>query len=106
MGQAIEIAAIRWLYERPDMESEYRLQARSMIRSDSSYSALGLWKDIPRIDPFVYTNDDALAGTPNEAIEKMVASLKSLQPEAADYVWANMSRLRAWRPLGEESKGY
>lgn len=105
MGQAIEIAAIRWLYERPDMESEYRLQARSMIRSDGVYAGLGYWPDM-RVDPMQYTNDDAIAGTPNDAIEKMVALLKDKQPEAADYVWANMALLKKWRPLGDESKGY
>jgi len=37
-GQAIEIAAIKLFYKR-EMESEYRIQARSMIRSDSPYVA-------------------------------------------------------------------
>lgn len=105
-GQAIEIAAIRLLYKRADMESEYRMQARSMIRSDSPYVSKGYWSDVEPINPTLYTNEDARMGTHHPSIEKMVSRLKARQPFAERYVRANMDKLEKWRPLGAEGLGY
>jgi len=71
-GQAIEIAAIKDFYGRQDMTDEYRLQARSMVRSDSSYKEKGYWPDIPAIDPVVYTNAMAVAGISEPSIDAMI----------------------------------
>jgi hypothetical protein len=106
MGQAVEIAAIEHFYQRGDMTTEYRLQARSMIRMDSSYSQRGYWPDIEKIDPAVFTNADVIAGTLNASIDAMVALLETKRGNAKSYVDANLKRLTKWRPLGEESKGY
>ncbi len=106
MGQAIEIAAIKLIYARPDMETEYYLQARSIIRDDSSYKAMGFWPDIDSISPVGYTNDDALALVPDASILKMVALLKSVAPRAEAYVNANKDKIMSWVSLGDGSKGY
>lgn len=105
-GQAIEIAVIKTFYGRENMDSEYRLQARSMIRNDSPYKNKGYWPDIPAIDPVSYTNDMAIAGVTNDSIDAMVARLKSKQGPAEKYVKRHLPKLDKWRPLGEESKGY
>lgn len=106
MGQAIELAAIRLIYERPNMESEYRLQARSMVRSDSPYKAKGFWPDIPALDPTVYTNTEALALMDHPSVTAMIALLKEQQADAEAYVRARAKTLIKWRALGEESLGY
>lgn len=106
MGQAIEIAAIKLFYGRLNMDSEYRLQARSMIRNDSSYKAKGYWKDIPSIDPLAYTNEMAIAGASEPNIDKMISKLKAKAPAAERYVKKHWDKLRGWRILGDESKGY
>jgi len=105
-GQAIEIAAIKLFYKRSDMESEYRMQARSMIRSDSSYVSKGHWSDIEPVNPTLYTNEDARIGTHHPSIEKMVSRLKARQPFAERYVRANMDKLEKWGPLGAGGLGY
>ena len=78
MGQAIEIAAIDILYGRKNMEMEYLLQARSMVRDDSGYAKKGLWPDIPKIP--VSVNFDS--GHPS--IEEMARRLKAAQPKARE----------------------
>lgn len=105
-GQAIEIAAIRLFYQRPNMHGEYRVQARSMIRSDSPYVAKGYWPDVERVDPALYSNEDAKAGVIHPGIEHMVAMLKARQPFAEAYVRKHWAWLQKWRPLGAESHGY
>lgn len=105
-GQAIEIAAIKLLYKRPDMESEYRIQARSMIRSDSPYVSKGYWSDLDPVDPSIYTNEDARMGTYHPSIARMVSRLKARQPFAERYVRANMDKLEKWKPLGADGLGY
>lgn len=105
-GQAIEIAAIRLFYKRPNMDSEYRLQARSMIRSDSPYVLKGYWPDVEPIDPNLYTNADAMTGTYHPSIERMVHRLKAREPFAKRYVLANWDKLKKWAPLGPEGLGY
>lgn len=105
-GQAIEIAAIKLFYGRKDMASEYRMQARSMIRSDSPYIAKGYWPDIDPIDPNLYTNEDARMGTYHPSIERMVSRLKLRQPFAERYVKAHWKHLVKWQPLGEGDRGY
>lgn len=105
-GQAIEIAAIKLFYKRSDMESEYRMQARSMIRSDSSYVSKGHWSDVEPVNPTLYTNEDARMGTHHPSIEKMVSRLKARQPFAERYVRANMDKLEKWGPLGAGGLGY
>ena len=105
-GQAIEIAAIKLLYKRPDMESEYRIQARSMIRSDSPYVSKGYWSDLDPVDPSIYTNEDARMGTYHPSIARMVSRLKARQPFAERYVRKNMDRLVKWKPLGADGLGY
>lgn len=106
MGQAIEIAAIKVFYGRLNMDSEYRLQARSLIRKDSPYKAKGYWSDIPAIDPSAYTNDMAIAGVSEPSIDKMISKLKAKAPAAERYVKKHWDKLRSWRTLGAESKGY
>ena len=106
MGQAIEIAAIKVFYGRLNMDSEYRLQARSLIRKDSPYKAKGYWSDIPAIDPAAYTNDMAIAGVSEPSIDKMISKLKAKAPAAERYVKKHYVKLEKWRPMGEESKGY
>jgi hypothetical protein len=108
MGQAIEIAAIRLFYKREDMDSEYYLQARSMIRQDSSYISKGFWKKIGTIDPAVYTAFDAVNTKPNPTVDKMVRLLRSVAPKAESYVRKkrNWKKLEKWRSLGAESRGY
>ena len=105
-GQAIEIAAIRLFYNRADMEGEYRMQARSMVRADSPYVAKGYWRDVMRVDPQFYSNEDAKAGVVHPGIERMVAMLKSRQGFAERYVRSNMAQLQRWRPMGAEDCGY
>lgn len=105
-GQAIEIAAIKLFYKRPDMESEYRIQARSMIRSDSPYVAKGYWSDVQPIDPNLYTNEDARLGTYHPSIASMVSRLKARQPFAERYVRKHRAKLQKWMPLGAEGQGY
>ena len=105
-GQAIEIAAIKLFYKRENMESEYRIQARSMVRSDSPYVAKGHWSDIDPIDPNLYTNEDARMGTYHPSIERMVWRLKLRQPFAERYVKAHWADLIKWQPLGEGDRGY
>lgn len=105
-GQAIEIAAIQHFYGRKAMESEYRLQARSMIRSDSPYVLKGYWPDVEPIDPNLYTNADAMAGTYHPSIERMVHRLKAREPFAKRYVLANWDKLEKWAPLGVDGLGY
>lgn len=105
-GQAIEIAAIANFYGRPDMESEYRLQARSMVRSDSSYKQKGYWPKIRPIDPEAYTNAMALAYEPNASIDAMVKLLKTKKPFAESYVEKHRAKLEKWRPWGDEDHGY
>ena len=105
-GQAIEIAAIKNFYGRRDMESEYRLEARSMLRSDHSYKMRGYWPDIPAIDPVVYTTAMAVAGISEPSIDAMIARLKAKAPFAERYVQKHLAKLEKWRPLGAESKGY
>ena len=105
-GQAIEIAAIKLFYKRPDMESEYRMQARSMIRSDSPYVAKGCWSDVEPVDPNLYTNEDARLGTYHPSIARMVSRLKARQPFAERYVRKHRDKLEKWRPLGAEGQGY
>lgn len=106
MGQAIEIAAIKLIYERPDMESEYFLQARSMVRNDSPYKQRGFWPDIPAIDPAGYTNTEALALVNEPSIAAMVALLKEQQSKAEAYVTARSAKIAGWRGLGAEDLGY
>jgi hypothetical protein len=105
-GQAIEIAAIKLFYKRPDMESEYRIQARSMIRSDSPYVAKGYWSDVQPIDPNLYTNEDARLGTYHPSIASMVSRLKARQPFAERYVRKHRAKLQKWMPLGADGQGY
>ena len=105
-GQAIEIAAIKLFYKRADMQGEYRLQARSLIRSDSPYKAKGYWPDIPAIDPVSYTNDMAIACIPNTSIDAMIERLKNKSVAADNYVTKHWSKLEKWRYFGAESKGY
>lgn len=105
-GQAIEIAAIQHFYGRKAMESEYRLQARSMIRSDSPYVLKGYWPDVEPIDPNLYTNADAMTGTYHPSIERMVHRLKAREPFAKRYVLANWNKLEKWAPLGPGGLGY
>lgn len=105
-GQAIEIAAIKLFYKRADMQGEYRLQARSLIRSDSPYKAKGYWPDIPAIDPVSYTNDMAIAGVSEPSIDAMLVRLGEKAPEAEKYVKRHWSKLEKWRYFGEEDKGY
>ena len=105
-GQAIEIAAIKKFYKRLNMSSEYRLQARSMIRNDSSYKQKGYWPDIPAIDPAAYTNDMAIAGVAEPSIDAMISKLKAKAPFAERYVEKHRAKLEKWQPMGEESKGY
>lgn len=105
-GQAIEIAAIKVFYGRLNMDSEYRLQARSLIRKDSPYKAKGYWPDVPAIDPAAYTNEMALAGVSEPSIDKIISKLKAKAPFAERYVKKHWEKLRGWRTLGEESHGY
>lgn len=105
-GQAIEIAAIKLFYERKDMESEYRLQARSMVRSDSPYMRKGYWPDIEPVDPNIYANTDAINGTYHPSIERMVSWLKAREPFAERYVKKHRTKLEKWKPLGPEGLGY
>jgi hypothetical protein len=105
-GQAIEIAAVKLFYKRENMDSEYRIQARSMIRSDSPYVAKGYWSDVEPIDPNLYTNEDARMGTYHPSIEAMVVKLKSRQSFAERYVKAHRTKLAKWKPLGEGDRGY
>ena len=105
-GQAIELAAIKDFYGREDMESEYRMQARSMLRSDGSYKEKGYWPKIPALDPYAYTNEMALAGEPNANIDAMVALLKTQASFAGGYVKKHRAKLAKWKPLGADSKGY
>ena len=105
-GQAIEIAAIAKFYGRKNMDSEYRLQARSLVRNDSPYKKKGYWPDIPAIDPTSYTNDMAIAGVANESVDAMITRLKTKEPFVTRYVKKHYAKLEKWRPLGEESKGY
>ena len=100
MGQAIEIAVIEMLYKRENMNMEYLLQARSMVREDSSYAKKGLWPDIPKIP--VSVNFDS--GHPS--IMTMARRLHAAQPKARAYVLDHIEQLRKWRPMGAESKGY
>ena len=108
MGQAIEIAAIKLFYKRENMDTEYYLQARSIIRQDSSYVTKGFFKKIGTVDPSAYRAGDAVKMKPHAAVEAMIALLKSVAPEAEQYVLKkrNWKRLEKWRPLGAESKGY
>jgi len=105
-GQAIEIAAIKDFYGRRDMVSEYQLQARSMVRSDSSYKEKGYWPDIPSIDPAAYTNTMALAGVSNPSIDAMITKLQSKAKFAEGYVKKHNANLAKWRPLGAGDCGY
>jgi len=105
-GQAIEIAAIRLFYKRPNMDSEYRMQARSMIRSDSPYVAKGYWSDVEPINPNLYTNEDARMGVPHPSIDRIISMLKARQPFAERYVKANWDKLEKWKPLGVGSLNY
>jgi hypothetical protein len=88
------------------MAAEYRLQARSLIRSDSPYKAKGYWPDIPAIDPVSYTNDMAIAGVAEPSIDAMLVRLGEKAPEAEKYVKRHWSKLEKWRYFGEEDKGY
>jgi hypothetical protein len=106
MGQAIEIAAIKLFYGRSDMAGEYRLQARSLIRSDSPYKLKGYWPDIPAINPVSYTNEMAIAGVAEPSIDAMLIRLGEKAPAAEDYVRRHWSKLEKWRPIGAEDKGY
>lgn len=105
-GQAIEIAAIKLFYKRADMAAEYRLQARSLIRSDSPYKAKGYWPDIPAIDPLSYTNDMAIAGVSEPSIDAMIVRLGDKAPYAEKYVRKHWVKLNKWWEVGEEDKGY
>jgi hypothetical protein len=105
-GQAIEIAAIKTFYGRENMDSEYRLQARSMIRNDSPYKMKGYWPNIPSIDPAVYTNSMAISGEAQPSIDAMIALLKTKAAFAESYVQKHHDKLLKWEPLGAESKGY
>ena len=105
-GQAIEIAAIKLFYGRKAMESEYRMQARSMIRSDSPYIAKGYWPEVEPIDPNLYTNADAITGVYHPSIDRMVSRLKARQPFAERYVKKHRAKLEKWKPLGPEGLGY
>jgi hypothetical protein len=105
-GQAIEIAAIKTFYGRENMDSEYRLQARSMIRNDSPYKMKGYWPDIPAIDPAAYTNDMAITGEAQPSIDAMILLLKTKAAFAERYVQKHHDKLLKWEPLGAESKGY
>lgn len=105
-GQAIEIAAIAHFYARENMDSEYRLQARSLVRLDSSYKAKGYWPDIAAIDPAIYTNAMAIDGVPNPSVDAMIDRLKDKAAFAERYVQKHRAKLEKWKPLGEESKGY
>lgn len=105
-GQAIEIAAIKLFYKRADMQGEYRLQARSLIRFDSPYKAKGYWPDIPAIDPVSYTNDMAIAGVSELSIDAMLVRLGEKTSFAEKYVKRHWSKLEKWRYFGEEDKGY
>jgi hypothetical protein len=105
-GQAIEIAAIEKFYGRKDMESEYRLQARSMIRKDHSYKLRGFWPDIPAINPDEYTNEMAFAGKPHPSIDAMIVLLKSKSAFAEGYVQKHQAKLIKWKPLGAGDCGY
>lgn len=107
-GQAIEIAAIRLFYKRENMETEYYLQARSIIRQDSSYVKKGFFKKIGTVDPSAYRAGDAAKMKPHPAVESMIELLKSVAPESERYVLkkSNWKKLEKWRPLGAESKGY
>ena len=105
-GQAIEIAAIAKFYGRKNMDSEYRLQARSLVRNDSPYKKKGYWPDIPAIDPASYTNNMAIAGVANTSVDAMITRLKTKEPFATRYVKKHYVKLEKWRPMGEESKGY
>lgn len=108
MGQAIEIAAIKLFYKRKNMDTEYKLQARSIIRRDSPYVKLGFFKSIGTVDPTTYTTFDAVALRPEPAVDAMIELLKSVAPEAERYVLkkSNWKKLEKWRPLGAKSKGY
>lgn len=106
MGQAIEIAAIKLFYGRSDMAGEYRLQARSLIRSDSPYKAKGYWPDIPAIDPMLYTNEMAIAGVSDPSMDAMLVRLGEKSHAAEKYVRKHWSKLEKWRPMGEEDRGY
>lgn len=105
-GQAIEIAAIASFYGRKNMDSEYRLQARSLIRKDSPYKHKGYWPDIPAIDPTEYTNDMALAGVAHPSIDAMISKLKAREPFASRYVRKHRAKLAKWQPLGAGDCGY
>jgi hypothetical protein len=109
-GQATEIAAIKLFYARPPkmMEAEYYLQARSIIRQDSSYVKKGFFKKIGTVDPSAYRAGDAAKMKPHAAVEAMIELLKSVAPEAEKYVLkkSNWKKLEKWRALGAESKGY
>lgn len=105
-GQAIEIAAIALFYARENMDSEYRLQARSLVRRDSPYKAKGYWPDITAIDPAIYTNAMAIDGVPNPSVDAMIDRLKDKAAFAERYVQKHRAKLVKWKPLGEESKGY
>lgn len=105
-GQAIEIAAIKLFYKRSDMEGEYRMQARSMIRADSPYVAKGYWRDVEPVDPAAYTNEDAIVGKYHPSIERMVLRLKARQPFAERYVKKHWAKLEKWKPLGADGLGY
>lgn len=108
MGQAIEIAAIKLFYKRENMETEYYLQARSIIRQDSSYVQKGFFKKIGTVNPSEYRSFEAVDLKPHPSVESMVELLKSVAPEAEKYVLKkrNWKKLEKWRPLGAESKGY
>lgn len=108
MGQAIEIAAIKLFYKRENMETEYYLQARSIIRQDSSYVKKGFFKKIGTVNPSEYRSFEAVDLKPHPAIEAMIIELMSVAPEAEKYVLKkrNWKKLEKWRPLGAESKGY
>jgi hypothetical protein len=107
-GQATEIAAIKLFYKRENMNAEYYLQARSIIRQDSSYVKKGFFKKIGTVDPSAYRAGDAAKMKPHAAVEAMIELLKSVAPEAERYVLkkSNWKKLEKWRPLGAESKGY
>lgn len=105
-GQAIEIAAIANFYGRQNMDSEYRMQARSMIRKDSPYKLRGYWPDIPAIDPNEYTKEMAIAGESHPSIDKMIERLKKKAQISEAYVQKHWAKLVKWRKMGDESQGY
>lgn len=105
MGQAIEIAAIRKIYGRPDMLTEYRLQARSIIRVDSSYKQYRMFQGFD-LDPNAYTNADIMAGATHPQVEAFILVLLSFDEAATKWVDANADWIIAAMPLGDDSHGY